>query len=95
MPVKKQVPAPQSGWPALDSYLKEHGMTNPLRFSLDNQHVIDPDEGAIVIEVKTGSAYSMVFFPFGTQTGDGKRAFQICRKVEQEFGIRLRCASNI
>ena len=90
-PVRTELTAPQSGWSSFETNLKDQGVTNPLKFSLDNLHMVDPDEGSIVIETKSGSAYSMVFFPLGTQTEDGNRAFQICQKVEQEFGISMRC----
>ena len=91
-PVRTELTAPRSGWSGFETYLKDQGVTNPLKFSLDNVHVVDPDEGSIVIETKSDSAYSMVFFPLGTETEDGKRALQVCKRVEQEFGISMRCS---
>lgn len=93
-PVRTELSAPQSGWISFETYLKDQGVTNPLKFSLDDIHLVDPDEGSIVIETKSDSEYSMVFFPLGTETEDGKRALQICRKVEQEFGISMRCSEG-
>jgi hypothetical protein len=93
-PVRTELAAPRSGWSSFEGYLKDQGLTNPLKFSPDNIHIVDPDEGSIVIETKSDSAYSMVFFPLGTETEDGKRALQICRKVEQEFGISMRCSEG-
>jgi len=94
LPSLTKLNAPKSGWVAFDQYLKEQGITIPLRFVLDDKHIIDPDEGSIVIETKTGPDYGMIFFPLGTETEDGKRALGICRKVEQEFGISMRCGEG-
>lgn len=93
-PVRTELSGPKSGWISFETYLRDQGVTNPLKFSPDNMHIVDPDEGSIVIETKSDSAYSMVFFPLGTETEDGKRALQICRKVEQEFGISMRCSEG-
>lgn len=94
LPIRKKLNAPKSGWAALDQYLREHGLTHPLRFAPDNKHVIDPDEGSIVIEAKTGADYSMISFPLGTETEDGKRALAICRKIETEFSVNIRCGRS-
>lgn len=93
-PVRTELSGPKSGWISFETYLRDQGVTNPLKFSPDNIHIVDPDEGSIVIETKSDSAYSMVFFPLGSETEDGKRALQICRKVEQEFGISMRCSDG-
>ena len=93
-PFRTELTGPQSGWSSFETDLKDQGVTNPLKFSLDNLHMVDPDEGSIVIETKSDSAYSLVFFPLGTQTEDGKRAVQICRKIEQEFGVSMRCGKR-
>jgi len=74
LPFRTKLDAPRSGWATFDGYLREQGVTNPLRFALDNKHVIDPDEGSIVIETKIGPDYSMIFFPLGTESDDGKRS---------------------
>jgi hypothetical protein len=94
LPIRKKLNAPKSGWAAFDQYLRGHGLTHPLRFAPDNKHVIDPDEGSIVIEMKTGADYSMISFPLGTETEDGKRALAICRKIETEFSVNIRCGSS-
>ena len=94
LPVRKQLRDPKSGWVNFEEYLKEKGISNPLRFFPDRKHVVDPDEGSIVIETKTASAYSMVFFALGSETEDGKRAFEICRKIEYEFEIKMRCGET-
>ncbi|HEY6120155.1 MAG TPA: hypothetical protein VIV66_09365 [Pyrinomonadaceae bacterium] len=93
-PNRTELTAPRTGWSNFETYLKVQGITNPLKFSLDNSHIVDPDEGSIVIETKVDSSYSMVFFPLGTDTEDGKRALQICSRVEQEFGISMRCGER-
>lgn len=94
LPVHTVLNAPQSGWLEFDRYLKEQGIEYPLRFSLDDKHSSDPDEGSIVIEMKSGANYSMVFFPLFTETADGKRALEVCRKIEQEFHIKLGCGTG-
>jgi len=94
LPVHTVLSAPSSGWPEFDRYLKEQGVEYPLRFSFDNRHSGDPDEESIVIEMKSGANYSMVFFPLFTETADGKRALEVCRKIEQEFHIKLGCGTG-
>ena len=94
LPVHTVLSAPQSGWLEFDKYLKEQGVEYPLRLSLDDKHTGDPDEETLVIEIKSGSMYSMIFFPVFTETADGKRALEVCRKIEQEFQIKLGCGNG-
>jgi len=63
-----------------------------MKLSLDDQYLPDPDEEAIAIEVKSPGNYEMVFYTLSTRSEDGHKALQVCRKIEQEFGIMMGCA---
>jgi hypothetical protein len=84
---------PQSGWGELDRFLKEQGVDSPIKLSLDEQHMPDPDEQYIVVETKSGALYSMVFFSLYTETEDGQKALKVCRRMEQEFNVRMGCGN--
>jgi hypothetical protein len=82
---------PRSGWKEVISYLKERGIDSRVRLSLDRVLVPAPDQNTIVVEVKQGSQYSMVFYPEFTESQDGHKALDICRRIENEFGTRMGC----
>jgi hypothetical protein len=84
--------APVSGWDDFDKFLNDHGIGAPIKLSLDSHQTSDPDEELLVIEIKLGSEYSMVFFSPQTQTEDGKKAWQVCDGIEREFGVSMGCA---
>ena len=83
--------APKAGWDNLDKFLKDQGVSSPIQLSLDEQHLDDPDEESIVIEVKSGTQYSLVFFSRYTETADGRKAVAVCQRIEEEFKIRMGC----
>lgn len=88
---KRALDAPRSGWEEFAAFLKREGFEYPLKFRFDEQHVGDPDEGAIVIETKTHGVYDMMFYGRFTTHEDGQKVLQACRKIEQEFDIVLGC----
>lgn len=86
--------APQSGWPAFDQLLKDHKINSPIELKLDDEHLADPDEEVIAVEVKSGERYDLVYYPVGTQTEDGKKVITVCKTIEKDFGIRMGCEQH-
>lgn len=86
--------SPKSGWDEFAKFIKEQGIASPMKLSLDYQHVPDPDEESIAIEVQSHRRYQMVFYALSTKNEDGQKALLVCRKIEQEFGITLGCGKQ-
>jgi hypothetical protein len=82
--------APSSGWDNFEKFLKDQGIESPIKLSLNDRDIPDPDDEIIVIEVKSGSVYSMVFFPSNTESEDGKKAWAVWERIKQEFDVRNR-----
>lgn len=80
---------PASGWDKLEEFLKDQGIESPIKLSLDGDQLSDPDEEQIVVEVKSGSVHSMVFFRLNTESEDGKKAWRIWERLKREFGVRM------
>ena len=81
--------SPASGWDEFEQFLKNQGIEYPLKLSLDDNAALDPDEEVIVVEVKSGSVYRMVFFPANTESEDGKKAWAVWEKIRREFDIKM------
>jgi hypothetical protein len=81
--------APSSGQDEFERFLKDQGIDSPIKLSLDDRETPGPDEETIVIEVKSGPIYSMVFFPSNTETEDGKKAWAVWEKIKREFNIGM------
>ncbi len=91
--IKTALESPRSGWEEVISYLKEQGIDSSVKLSLDQRYVPEPDAEEIIIEVKTGSQYSMVHYIEFTESKDGKKALNICQRIENEFGKKIGCGS--
>lgn len=89
---KLSLESPRSGWNEFAEFIKKQGIDSPMKLSLEDQYVPDPDEESIAIEVKSQGNYEMVFYTLSTKSEDGQKALQVCQKIEQEFGIRMGCA---
>lgn len=83
--------SPQNGWAAFDQLLKDHKITPPIQLKPDDEHLADPDEEVIAVEVKSGERYALVYYPVGTQTDDGKNVVTLCKTIEKDFAIRMGC----
>lgn len=92
-PVYSNAPlnAPHSGWETLLGYLKQNGIESSIRLSVDKRYMPYPDAEALVLEMKTGSRHTMAYYIDSTVTPEGKKAFAICEKVQNEFDIQLAC----
>ena len=82
---------PNSGWNEFAEFIKKQGIASPLKLSPDKEPEFDPDEEIIAIEVKSRGKYDMVYYESGTKSGDGRKAMEVCKKLEQEFGIMMGC----
>ena len=89
---KAVLESPKSGWNEFAEFIKKQEIDSPMKLSFDDQYVPDPDEESIAIEVKSHGNYEMVFYTLSTKSEDGQKALEACRKIEQEFGIRMGCA---
>jgi hypothetical protein len=84
--------SPKSGWTNLNGFLKTNGIDYPVGLKSDFNYLADPDGEMIVIEIKSAGAYSMVFFPTNTESPDGLKARSVCKKIEDEFNIKMGCS---
>lgn len=88
---KTTLPAPKSGWDDFERFLKSRGVDKTLRLAPVKEPTADVDVRYIVIEVKSGDSYSMVFYSLSEESGDRPKALEVCQRVEQEFGILMGC----
>lgn len=89
---KLSLEPPKSGWNEFAEFIKNQGIDFPMKLAFDDQYVPDPDEESIAIEVKSHGNYQMIFYTLSTKSEDGHKALAVCRRIEQEFGIRMGCA---
>ena len=92
---KMVLSAPSSGWDEFERFLKDQGIESPIKLSLDDVDIPDPDQEIIVVEVKSGSVYSMVFFPSNTESEDGKKAWAVWERIKREFHVRNRTVTPL
>jgi hypothetical protein len=91
---KATLDPPKSGWDEFEKFLKAQGIDSPMRLSQESsQYIRSPDMQVIVIEVKSGDGYSMVFFHLDNKSDDAQRALSVCRRIEQDFYINMYCGS--
>jgi hypothetical protein len=83
--------APHSGWENLLGYLKQKGIDSSIELALDKRYMPYPDAEELVLEMKTGSRHTMAYYIDSTVTADGKKAFAICEKLQNDFDIQLAC----
>ncbi len=83
--------SPKSGWNDFEAFLKAKGVDSTIKLIADVDYSADPDSEAIVIEVKSHAGYNMVFFPADTKSPDGRKAIEVCHKIESEFNVRMGC----
>lgn len=88
---KTPLDAPRSGWDELGGFLKEEGIAIPIKLSLDQKSLAGLDEEFIVVEAKSAGLYDMIFYPLSTKSKDGQKTLNVCRRIEQEFSIRMGC----
>jgi len=83
--------APHSGWPTFLAFLRQNGIDTSINLALDKHYEPDPDQEFLILEMKTGSRHTLVHYLDSTVTADGKKAFAVCEKIQNEFDIRLGC----
>jgi hypothetical protein len=89
--VNNPLNAPHSGWPTLLVFLKENGIDTSISLALDKHYMPYPDAESLILEMKTGSHHTIAHYIDSTVTIDGKKAFAICEKIQNEFDIQLAC----
>lgn len=88
---KTMLKTPVSGWNKFTDFLKEQGIGNSIELSLDKEDSNDLDGEYIVIELKKGSYYSWIFFPVDTESTDGQKVLNVCKRIEQDFKVTMGC----
>ena len=83
--------SPRSGWNNLSISLKEQGIGSSVELAQDKNDIVDPDIELIIIEMKKESRHTMAYYTQSTETTDGKKAFAICRTIENEFEAHIGC----
>jgi hypothetical protein len=71
--------------------LKENGIDSSINLALDKRYYSDPDVEALILEMKSGSRHMLAYYIDSTVTADGKKAFAVCEKLQNEFDIQLAC----
>jgi hypothetical protein len=84
---------PHSGWESIVNYMKATEIDSPIGLALDKTYEPYPDQEMLALEVKSGRQYSLVFYLDSTKSQDGKKAFEMCKRIESEFGKRLGCGN--
>lgn len=90
-PEVKVLAVPVSGWESFEKVLAENGVDSTIRLKFDEFDMVEPDEGSIVLELRTEQSYSAVSYTSDNDSGDGKKAKRICGLVEKEFGVKMGC----
>ena len=83
--------APHSGWPTFLAFLKANGIDTSINLALDKHYEPYPDAEALILEMKTGSHHTVAHYIDSTVSTDGKKAFAVCEKIQNEFDIQLAC----
>jgi hypothetical protein len=83
--------APHSGWPTFLDYLRENGIDTSINFALDKRYEPYLDAESLILEMKTGSRHTLTHYIDSTVTDDGKKAFAVCEKIQNQFDIQLAC----
>lgn len=91
---KNVLNAPASGWEEFNRFLKEQGIDSPLRISLDEYQLFDPDAESMVVEVKSGTRYSMAFLSLDRDSENGRKALEVCKRMEREFNVHMGCGGS-
>jgi hypothetical protein len=89
--VNTSLNAPHSGWPTFLDFLRQNGIDTSINLALDKHYEPYPDAEALILEMKTGSHHTLSHYIDSTVTVDGKKAFAVCEKIQNEFDIQLAC----
>jgi hypothetical protein len=83
---------PKSGWEDFENFLRAQGIDSPLGLSPESsKYKRDPDVQVIAVEVRSGDDYAMVFFHLSNQSDSAQKALAVCRRIEQDFDIKMYC----
>ena len=92
--VRTVLNAPASGWDEFNSFLKGEGIDYPLQLLGEENQIVDPDAESIVVEIKSGTRYSMVSYSLDPDTDDGRKVVEVCRRIEREFNVWMGCGGS-
>lgn len=89
--LNKALNGPHSGWPNFLAYLKQNGIESSIELAPEKRYEPYPDAEVLILEMKTGSRHTLAHYIDSTVAKDGKKAFAVCEKVQNEFDINLGC----
>jgi hypothetical protein len=61
--------------------------SSSIELTLDKTYVADPDGETLILEMKNGSRYTMVYYADSTTSVDGKKAFAIWKRAFSDFDV--------
>lgn len=81
---------PKNGWESLNQYLKDKKLDFDLQMNPEEENFpIHPDALFFLIEAREGKKYSMYWYIYNTNNGDGKRVQNLCGKIKEEFDLEF------
>lgn len=75
-------------WKIFDEYLNKHPIFEG-NLTADKEHIADPDEEIIFVEIKQGKTYTFFHYSISTTSKDGILVVGLGEAAEKEFGISL------
>ncbi len=90
-PETKVLAGPVSGWESFEKALADNGVGYTISLKFDVYDIVDPDEGSIVLELRSEQGYSAVSYTSDNDSEDSKKARRICELVEKEFSVKIGC----
>lgn len=82
----------EPGQERLNAFVEANGLYPPMRFALDPpSDIAIIDEGVIAVETKSARKYDVVSYRSFSQTGDGKSIKQVCKQLEEWYGVSIGC----
>jgi hypothetical protein len=82
---------PHSGWSNVLAYLNQNGIDSSIKLVLDKHEELYNDAESLILEMKSGSRYTLVHYVDTTRSSDGKKAFAVCERIQKEFDVHLAC----
>ena len=86
---KIELNSPRNGWEGFENYLAQQGIKYPLQLSLDKDKKPYFDGEIVVVEVKSGNNYDVIYYSDMTDSEDGRKVIDVCRMIKEELNISL------
>jgi hypothetical protein len=84
--------SPKSGWKEVSDVLFSKGVRFPFSYKIDEVNKPPaPDEGLVKLELRSEKQYGLAFYQKFSDSDDAKKAIELCRWLQDEFGTDLGC----